>query len=60
LSKKAQRYNLELTKREFEAVRQTLNFYVMDCAIHTKTLAAVERVLGKINKEAIKYGDKEP
>jgi hypothetical protein len=52
--------SLKLTQKEFKAVGEVLDNYVMDCAVPTKTLAAVERVITKIIREEISHVGEAP
>jgi hypothetical protein len=60
MSKKVKRYQLELTQKELDAVGMVLDNYVIDCPVHTKTLAAVERVITKIIREEISHVGEAP
>jgi hypothetical protein len=60
LSQKVKRYQLELTQKELDAVALVLENYVLDCAVNTKTLAAVERVITKIIREKISHVGEAP
>jgi hypothetical protein len=60
MSKKSRYYHLKLTQKEFKAVGEVLDNYVMDCAVPSKTLAAVERVITKIIREEISHVGEAP
>lgn len=58
MRKKDKYYYIELTRREFDSVARVLADYSIDCAISTKTLSAVDRVIKKMMKEATNHKEK--